>query len=408
MRVPHLSPIAYRRITIVAAVLLAIIIVTGGAVRLVGFRSRVPVVAELLDRSAHRARAVRLAPVDRVAQPDVHRPGVGGGDRRGARQPRAHPEAHGPRSGCRSGSSPACSRRRCSAGSPSVRPRSPAFVMAHFLAVDRAAHRTRSCSCAAPGSPTRPRTRRHAAHGHARTGAARARRAWCSSPARWSPAPGRTAAAASTTTCRGLDLRIPDVARVHGTMVMIFLGAVLVMVWLLRRDRAPHNVQHAGHVAARRPRRAGRGRLRRSTSTTSPRCSSACTSPARPRCGARRCALYLGDVRTHADRVARATRRSGVARARCLRLPEPACEAACGAVAVPLRSVLALRGDARASSGRRSRTPIATASGGRGSREFTRRRRRAPRLHHRRGGARSSSRRRCRTSCTAPCRSTKR
>src|SRR5215471_21031643 len=34
MRVPHLSPIAYRRITIVAAVLLAIIIVTGAAVRL--------------------------------------------------------------------------------------------------------------------------------------------------------------------------------------------------------------------------------------------------------------------------------------------------------------------------------------------------------------------------------------
>ena len=34
MRVPHLSPIAYRRITIVAAILLAIIIVTGGAVRL--------------------------------------------------------------------------------------------------------------------------------------------------------------------------------------------------------------------------------------------------------------------------------------------------------------------------------------------------------------------------------------
>jgi cytochrome c oxidase assembly protein subunit 15 len=40
-----------------------------------------------------------------------------------------------------------------------------------------------------------------------------------------------------------LDLRIPDVARVHGTTVMIFLVAVLVMVWLLRRDRAPRNVQ---------------------------------------------------------------------------------------------------------------------------------------------------------------------
>jgi cytochrome c oxidase assembly protein subunit 15 len=34
MRVPHLSPLAYRRITIAAAVLLAIIIVTGAAVRL--------------------------------------------------------------------------------------------------------------------------------------------------------------------------------------------------------------------------------------------------------------------------------------------------------------------------------------------------------------------------------------
>ncbi len=34
MRVPHLSPIAYRRITILAAVLLGIIIVTGAAVRL--------------------------------------------------------------------------------------------------------------------------------------------------------------------------------------------------------------------------------------------------------------------------------------------------------------------------------------------------------------------------------------
>jgi cytochrome c oxidase assembly protein subunit 15 len=40
-----------------------------------------------------------------------------------------------------------------------------------------------------------------------------------------------------------LDLRIPEVARVHGTMVMIFLAAVLVMVWMLRRDRAPRNVQ---------------------------------------------------------------------------------------------------------------------------------------------------------------------
>src|SRR5439155_10654374 len=62
----------------------------------VGFGSWLPVLAELLDRSAHRARTVRLAPVDRVVEPHVHRAGVGGGDRRGARQPRAHPEAPRP------------------------------------------------------------------------------------------------------------------------------------------------------------------------------------------------------------------------------------------------------------------------------------------------------------------------
>jgi cytochrome c oxidase assembly protein subunit 15 len=45
-----------------------------------------------------------------------------------------------------------------------------------------------------------------------------------------------------------LDLRIPDVARVHGTLVMIFLGAVLVMVWVLRRDRAPQSVQQRATV----------------------------------------------------------------------------------------------------------------------------------------------------------------
>ena len=36
MRVPSLSPVAYRRITLVAALALAGIIVTGGAVRLTG------------------------------------------------------------------------------------------------------------------------------------------------------------------------------------------------------------------------------------------------------------------------------------------------------------------------------------------------------------------------------------
>ena len=35
------------------------------------------------------------------------------------------------------------------------------------------------------------------------------------------------------------DFEIPEVARVHGTTVMLFLALVLVTLWLIRRDRAP-------------------------------------------------------------------------------------------------------------------------------------------------------------------------
>lgn len=36
---------------------------------------------------------------------------------------------------------------------------------------------------------------------------------------------------------------LPEVARIHGTSVMVFLGVVLLTVWLLRRTRAPLAVQ---------------------------------------------------------------------------------------------------------------------------------------------------------------------
>ncbi len=39
------------------------------------------------------------------------------------------------------------------------------------------------------------------------------------------------------------DLYIPDVARVHGTSVMVFLTLVLVTLWVLWRSRSPANVQ---------------------------------------------------------------------------------------------------------------------------------------------------------------------
>jgi cytochrome c oxidase assembly protein subunit 15 len=39
-----------------------------------------------------------------------------------------------------------------------------------------------------------------------------------------------------------LDIKIETAARVHSGFVWIFLAAVLVMVWLARRDRAPRGI----------------------------------------------------------------------------------------------------------------------------------------------------------------------
>jgi cytochrome c oxidase assembly protein subunit 15 len=40
-----------------------------------------------------------------------------------------------------------------------------------------------------------------------------------------------------------IDVPIDDVARLHGTTVMVFLALVLGMLWLVRRDHAPRSVQ---------------------------------------------------------------------------------------------------------------------------------------------------------------------
>lgn len=45
-----------------------------------------------------------------------------------------------------------------------------------------------------------------------------------------------------------LALRIPDVARVHGTSVVIFLALVLGTLFVLRRERAPESAWRAGVV----------------------------------------------------------------------------------------------------------------------------------------------------------------
>ncbi len=133
---------------------------------------RVPVVAQLLERSAHRARAVRLAPVDRVAQPHVHRPRVGRGHRGGAREPRAHPEAHGSRVAV---TRPRRRRVRAGGARRAHRAvRSEARLRDGALpAVDRPAHE-RTGAGAPRRSARRARAgRRERTHDHSREGAAR-------------------------------------------------------------------------------------------------------------------------------------------------------------------------------------------------------------------------------------------
>jgi heme a synthase len=241
MRVPHLSPIAYRRITILAAVLLAIIIVSGAAVRLTNSGLGCPV---------------------------------------GVSCPNSQLQAHGPSSehatiehlnrlftGLVSmavilavlGSLVRIPRRRdliwlswglvagvfaqAVLGQLTVAfDLKPPFVMAHFLLsillltdalvlVRRAGQ---------PDGPARAVvSRRTVVLGRVLLGLA-----------------GVVLFTGTIVTGAGphsgggkhddvarLDLKLEDAARVHGTLVMIFLAAVLVMVWLVRRDRAPRGVQ---------------------------------------------------------------------------------------------------------------------------------------------------------------------
>ena len=231
--------------------------------------------------------------------------------------------------------------------------------------VDRAARR-RDRAALARGPTRRPvACGREPAHGRRSAGCCSASCPWCCSPARSSPARARTAVAGSTTTSAGSTSRSPTSARIHGVMVFIFLALVLGMLWLVRRDRAPHAVQTWVTVLLVVLRRAGRASGTCSTSATSRRCSSASTSRARPRCSPRRCASTSRcsrSRRAHRRPSRRCHRRRACSRPRerCARL-----------LRCRRRSASTAAGTSRSrpsSSGRRSSRPTGTASGGRGSR----------------------------------------
>ena len=277
----------YRRITIVAAILLAIIIVTGAAVRLDQLGPRLPGRCELPEEPAPGARAVERARHHRARQSPLHGAGVGGGDPGRARQPGARPEAARPDLvvvGLVVGV-----LAEAILGQLTVAfDLKPPFVMAHFLLSILAPQR-RAGARATRRATRRARSRGgHAPDGRARPGARRARggravhrhRRHRQRAAQWRRSPRQRRAR--------LDLSLADAARFHSSWVWLFLATTLVMLWIIRRDGAPHSVAAARHPPVGRPRRSGRRRLRAVLQRHAPRSWSASMSRAPPRSGARR------------------------------------------------------------------------------------------------------------------------
>jgi len=241
MRVPHLSPIAYRRITIVAAILLAIIIVTGGAVRLsdsgLGCPSWPNCAAGQLTAHAQSDSHQWIESLNRMFTGLVSIAVIIAVLGSLVRVPKRKDLVW-----LSVGLVAGVFAQAVLGGLTVLFDLKPGFVMAHFLLsivlLTNALVLVRRA-----GQPDGPAhavvTRRTVTLGRALLGLAGAVLVTGTVVTGAGPHSG----GGKRDDVSRFDLRIPDVARVHGTTVMIFLGAVLVMVWLVRRDRAPRNVQ---------------------------------------------------------------------------------------------------------------------------------------------------------------------
>lgn len=241
MRVPHLSPLAYRRITIVAAVLLAIIIVTGGAVRLsdsgLGCPSWPNCSTGQLTAHAQSDSHQWIESLNRMFTGLVSVAVIVAVLGSLVRIPKRTDLVW-----LSLGLVAGVFAQAVLGGLTVLFDLKPGFVMAHFLLSivlltnalvlvrragqpDAPAHAVVSARTITLGRVLLVLASVVLITGTVVTGA------------------GPHSGGGKKDDVSRLDLRIPEVARVHGTMVMIFLVAVLVMVWMLRRDRAPHNVQ---------------------------------------------------------------------------------------------------------------------------------------------------------------------
>jgi cytochrome c oxidase assembly protein subunit 15 len=241
MPVPHLSPVAYRRVTIVAAVLLAIIIVTGAAVRLSDSGLGCPEWPNCTEGNltAHAASDANqwIESLNRMFTGLVSVAVIVAVLGSLVRVPKRHDLVW-----LSLGLVAGVFAQAVLGGLTVIFELKPGFVMAHFLLsivlLTNALALVRRA-----GQPEGPAhavvSRRTITLGRALLVLA-----------------GLVLVTGTVVTGAGphsgggkeddvsrLDLRIPEVVRLHGAMVMVFLAAVLVIVWLLRHDRAPRNVQ---------------------------------------------------------------------------------------------------------------------------------------------------------------------
>jgi cytochrome c oxidase assembly protein subunit 15 len=243
MRVPHLSPEAYRRVTLVAAILLAIIIVTGGAVRLTDSGLGCP--------SWPNCSAGRLTPhtasdynamvefVNRVFTGLVSIAVIVAVLGSLVRTPRRRDLVW-----LSAGLVVGVFAQAVLGGLTVLFELKPQFVMAHFLVsivlLTNAIWLSWRAGVPDDATVSRPVvTSRVLASSRALVVAASVVLFTGTIVTGAGPHSGGSREDDVTR----LDLSIPEVARLHGTVVMIFLGLVLLTCWLVWRDRAPQAVR---------------------------------------------------------------------------------------------------------------------------------------------------------------------
>jgi len=243
MRVPHLSPIAYRRVTIVAAILVAVIIVTGGAVRLsdsgLGCPSWPNCASGQLTAHAQSDSHQWIESLNRMFTGLVSVAVIVAVLGSLVRVPKRMDLVW-----LSVGLVAGVFAQAVLGGLTVLFDLKPGFVMAHFLLsivllTDALVLVRRAGQPDAPAHAQPVVTHRTVTLGRALLVLAGAVLVTGTVVTGAGPHSG----GGKQHDVSRFDLRIPDVARVHGTTVMVFLAAVLAMVWLVRRDRAPHQVQ---------------------------------------------------------------------------------------------------------------------------------------------------------------------